>query len=176
MENMKTVVEFHLDGLSPELENKLREMVSAGKKPADAAFAINKMLLANYMRENSIDLVVAEYSGSGDSGGVDMVTFYRGERQVDVPRGRLSLLFVERRYHKDGDTVKFTTFDTYERSAFERMTDDALDLCGQDGWEVNSGGYGEVRFTLKSPQDEDVAVKITHNAYITEVETNEYDI
>jgi hypothetical protein len=169
-------IEFHLEALSPELENKLREMVSAGKKPADAAFAINKMLLADFMRENKIDLVVAEYSGSGDSGGVNMVTFYLGDRQVDVPQGRLSLLFIERRYHKDGDTVKFTTFDAYVRSAFERMTDEALDLCGEGGWEVNSGGYGEVRFTLKSPQDEAVAVKITHNAYITEVETNEYDI
>lgn len=169
-------IEFHLDSLSPELEKKLREMISAGKEPEEAAFEINKVILADFMRENKIDLVVAEYSGSGDSGGVDMVTFYRDERQVSPPKELLSLVFVERRYHKDGDTFKFTTFDAYDRSAFERMTDDALDMCGEKGWENNNGGYGEVRFTLKSPQDEDVAVKITHNAYITEVETNEYDI
>jgi hypothetical protein len=169
-------IEFDLTKLSTELETKLREMVSAGKKPDDAEFAINKMLLANYMRENKIDLVVAEYSGSGDNGGVDTVTFYRGERQVSPPQELLSLVFVERRYHQDGDTVKFTTFDTSADSAFEMMTDDALNLCGQDGWEINDGGYGEARFKLENPEDEAVVVQVTHNTYITDVETDEYDL
>jgi hypothetical protein len=169
-------IEFDRDRISSELETKLRDMLSAGKKPADAVFEINKRILANYMRENKIDLVFAGYSGSEDNGCVDVLVFYRGDRKVSSPKGLLSLVFVGRRYHKDGDIFKFTTFDTDARNSFERMTDDALDLCGHGGWEINDGGYGEARFKLENPEDEAVVVQVTHNTYITDVETDSYDL
>jgi hypothetical protein len=176
MESMKTVVEFHLTGLSPELETKLREMIAAGKKPADVEFEINKVILANYMREHKIDLVVAEYEGSGDSGGVEYVTFFREGHQVDAPQGRTPLVGADRIYQKEGETIRIKAVEVGASDAFSLPVYSALDLCGHRGWEIDDGGYGEVRFTLASPQDEAVAVKITHNAYITEVETDEYDL
>jgi hypothetical protein len=172
----KETIEFDLAGLSPKLETKLRDMLSDGKKPKEAAFEVNKMILANYMRENKIDLVVAEYEGSGDSGGVENVSFFREGRQVDEPQGRTQLVVVDRIYRNTGNLVNIKTMELGAIDAFSFPVYSALDLCGQGGWETNDGGYGEARFTLKSPQDEAVAVKLTHNTYITDVKMDEYDI
>jgi hypothetical protein len=169
-------IEFHLNGLPPELETKLRDMVSAGKKPEEAAFEINKAILADFMRENKIDLVVADYEGSGDGGGVGYVAFFREGHQVDVPQGRTQLVIDDRLLYQKNVKFRIRTVEVEARDAFSLPVDSALNLFVREGWDVGDGGYGEVRFTLKSPQDETVAVKITHNAYITEVETNEYDI
>jgi hypothetical protein len=171
-------IEFDLKNISPEFETKLRDMVSdgSGKKPAYAAFIINKMLIADFMRRSSIDLVVAEYSGSGDSGGIDTVSFYRGGQKVNPPQGRLSLVFVERRYREEGDIVKFTTLEGVARCAFERMTDDALDIRGHGGWETNDGGYGEAIFKLEGSKDDDLVVQVAHNIYVTNVVKDQYAI
>jgi hypothetical protein len=170
---------FDLEGLSisSNLKDKFLQMKEAGQTLENAVFAVNKIILADFMRSNNLDLVVVEYSGSGDSGGVDSVTFCIGDRQVaDTPQGRLSLLFVERHYRKNGDVIKFTTFETGAESAFERMAYEALDICGQGGWENDGGGQGEVRFTLANPQDEAVAIKVNHTTYITEAVEDEYDL
>jgi hypothetical protein len=169
-------MEYDLNGLSPELETELRDMLSAGKEPEEAAFEINKMILANYMRENKIDLVVAEYEGSGDSGGVDNVDFFREGRQVDEPQGRVQSVGADRIYRNAGYLVSIKTLEVGAFDAFSFPVYSALRLRGHGGWENDGGGQGEVRFTLASPQDEAVAIKVNHTTYITEVMEDEYDL
>jgi hypothetical protein len=164
-------MEKEFEGLSPKIAAKFFEIRMGDKKINDEEiFAANKAALGEFMRQHGLDRVVVTYSGSGDNGGIDEVTFFEGT-EVVVEQVPIALLEVDWNYKKQKKEVKVIKLKPDD--AFGHMAEEALCLSEHEGWELDEGGDGEVTFTLSG---DDVVVHIVHNQYYRGANTHEHTL
>lgn len=132
-----------------------------------------KDIIVFTMRTRGVVRAVGDYSGSGDSGQFDGVTFYGvGGGRVDVPETVTV-------------PVEFTNEDPYTGSetqtrevqslaaAVETLTLAALDASGHD-WYNNDGGQGQFVIELDPEHEDGYVFRLEHQQNITSVEEYEH--
>lgn len=132
-----------------------------------AIFDFNKQTLAAAMRGLGISSLTVSYSGSGDSGQIDEVSF---EPWTELGADDTAQAAVSE-WHWNGDDRR-----SHEQLVFaalglvdfaESLCDAAIALCDHDGYENNDGGEG--RFTL---QAEGASAELEHSDFYVERETS----
>jgi len=157
--------------LYPEIATKFFEIRIGIEVSEEEIFEVNKRALMRFMNQYEIDRVVVAYSGSGDNGGIDNVTFFNGDyvNSYVERRGKEICLIGMWERIKEEKLLKLPPTD-----AFGYMAEVALALTGHEGWELDDGGDGEVTFVLSS--EGRLVVRIEHNEYYTQVNRHEYEL
>lgn len=105
----------------------------------------NEKRLEAFFKAHDITSAVVEFDGSGDSGSIESVTFYRGKKILDDVRGTVTI-WQQGAAEFDKEANKWTHGEPVEkpcdiRRALEEHVYDALDRTGVD-WYNNDGGFG----------------------------------
>ena len=165
------------DSLVPEVlcaptEDELR--VAVGSQREDTArlvFAFNKSALAEAMRAIELTAVSVNYSGSGDEGMINEISFQPSSPQADSKVVRAAR--VVHLWHAETSTrsvsLVFEDADLFDLAA--DLCDRAIALCGHNGYQNNDGGDGT--FTLRA---DDAIAKLEHTDYIMESETSVHEV
>ena len=161
------------DSLVPEdscapTEGELRAAVGSQREDAERlVFAFNKSALAEAMRALELTAVTVNYSGSGDEGMIDEISFQPGNTQADNKSVRAAR--VVHLWHAETGVTRvslvFEVADLFDLTA--DLCDRAIALCGHDGYENNDGGSGT--FTLRA---DDAIAQLEHTDYFIESNTS----
>lgn len=119
----------------------IMQKYAAWEADAEKLVPKNKAGLLAFLASAGITLVTVTFDGCGDSGQIEDVTAFRGDKQADLPPGTVKVLFLS----QDADKPVANYL-----SAGEAIEDLAYDLLRQKhcGWENNEGGYGEFSFDV----------------------------
>lgn len=127
--------------------------------PSDDHF---KFILAS-MAMKGICKIIADFSGSGDSGSVDSVRFYDCDEELVDGLGTVVVPWQKSsKFYRDGKWVE--EVHKTSQSLHDVMTDlayTALESTGLD-WYNNDGGQGEVVFTMYPEFSVEVNVGINY--------------
>ena len=142
---------------------------------AEGQLQRNFAILGAALRHAKLDVLIIEYAGQGDDGGVEGLTGYVNvgpDRQMkpleDLPDCRI--LSVTNSY--DADTRKhsqqLTELEMTFEDAAEAVLDDALELNGLAGYEDGNGAEGSLTIWA------DGRGQISHGAYVVTQVTTDY--
>lgn len=138
---------------------------------ARALFDFNKHALAVAMRQIGFSSVVVTYSGGGDSGQFDEVSFL----PPDVEEGPTKPVVAVMRYRWDAEAHCGASELAFEDMALqdiaEALCDAAVSLTGHNGYENSDGGSGT--FTLQAA---DASSELEHSDYYTESDTSMHSL
>lgn len=132
--------------------------------------------LFDWMGQAGVAHIAASFDGCGDSGQVDEINCSDASRQPTLNVPDLQTVMVSVRYKQqryDTEQRKFMDFDmeTISVSALiEELVYHFLEL-EWDGWEINEGSYGDVRFELATTK---IVIDISQRYIATEDYTKEF--
>ncbi len=157
---------------TPPTQEGLRQIVMSNSDGASrAVFDFNKHSLAASMRQLGASSVVVTYSGGGDEGRIDAISFFPPE----VPAGDSSACVALMRYHWDPAAQCGATELAFEDMALpdvaEALCDFAVSSTGHNGYENGEGGSGT--FTLQAA---DASAELEHSDYYTESDTSMHSL
>jgi hypothetical protein len=153
-------------------EDELRAAV--GSQRLDAArlvFAFNKSVLAEAMRALDLTSVTVNYSGSGDEGMINEISFQPSSTSAGSKSVRAAR--VKHFWHAEAEarSVSLVFEDANLFDLAEDLCDGAITLCGHNGYQNNDGGNGT--FTLRA---EDAIAELEHTDYFMESDTSVHKI
>lgn len=169
-----TVVTVSLvpEDLCAPTEDELRAAVGSQREDAERlVFAFNKSTLAEAMRALELTAVTVNYSGSGDEGMINEISFQPGSTQADsksVRAARVVHLWNAETAVRSVSLV-FEVADLFDLAA--DLCDRAIALCGHNGYENNDGGDGT--FTLRA---DDAIAELEHTDYFMESATSVHKV
>ena len=102
---------------------------------------LNKEALFTAVSGAGIERVVIAFDGEGDSGQLEEPAAYRGDDQVPVPEGKITLHQVQ------WNSEHLSPQETSILHAIETICYDFLEQ-DHGGWENNDGAYGEFRLDV----------------------------
>jgi len=112
-----------------------------------------------------ITLIEVHYDGYGDSGSIEYVSFFKGDKQLkedDVASMGLPTSTVqEYNYKSTGDKDRYIT---KECTLVEKVMDCAYDFL-PGGWEINEGSFGDLKINTETAK-----ATLEHNHRIQETE------
>lgn len=145
--------------VTDDLMAKVRASMAEAVKSAQSRVKFNKPLLFGALSAHDITSVFVEFDGSGDSGQIDDIGFYRGKSRVsDNDKTRDSLV-------EGAVIVNNATWDENKKEwvrstktptiteLIEHICYDLLE-ANHGGWEINSGCYGTFVFKTKASEIE----------------------
>ena len=117
-----------------------------------------------------ITLVEVHYDGYGDSGEIEYVLFFKGDKQLtddEVASLGLPTSTTEEynHNHKEGESL----YKTVECTLLKKVEDCAYDFL-PGGWEINEGSFGDLKINTEKAK-----VTREHNFRIEETEYSEED-
>ena len=117
-----------------------------------------------------ITLVEVHYDGYGDSGEIEYVLFFKGDKQLtddEVASLGLPTSTTEEynHNHKEGESL----YKTVECTLLKKVEDCAYDFL-PGGWEINEGSFGDLKINTEKAR-----VTLEHNQRIEETEYSEED-
>ena len=120
-----------------------------------------------------ITLVEVNYDGYGDSGSIEYVLFFKGDKQLkdeDVASLGLPTSTVqEYNYNSKSDDDKYIT---KECTLVEKVTDCAYDFL-PGGWEINEGSFGDLKINTETAK---ATLEHNHRIQETEYMEEEFDL
>jgi hypothetical protein len=129
----------------------------------------NKLKIIKEIKtKTNIKFVEVSYSGAGDSGAIDQVTFFDSTETViphkDIPS--IKIKYIETSYSlfsRDDDSVDSTT--EKEVCLPEALEDFCWDILSfkRGGWEINDGSEGYLKFDIDKG-----TLSLNHTEYYTE--------
>lgn len=141
------------------------------KRDAHSRVLKNRDSISTALKNLEITSVVINYSGSGDCGGIDEVSLYKGDELVEM-NGEV-LISTET---SSWDSKKSIWINqTIEKicslkEALETFLYDWLE-CKYSGWEINDGSSGECTISVATNK-----FLLNHTTYYTESETTEHSL
>jgi hypothetical protein len=147
----------------------LRLSVEADPNSADRAiFEFNKLALAGALRALGITRVTVEYSGGGDEGRTESITFEPNDQHTSHT---VNVALMKYRWDEEracgGSELAFD--DMALDQVAEALCDTAISLTGHNGYENNDGGAGT--FVLQAA---DATAELEHSDYYTESDTTSH--
>ena len=117
-----------------------------------------------------ITFAEAHYDGYGDSGTIEYVLFFKGDKQLEEDEvaslGLPTSTTEEYNHnHKEGESL----YKTVECTLLQKVEDCAYDFL-PGGWEINEGSFGDLKINT-----EKATVTREHNYRIEETEYSEED-
>lgn len=151
-------------------------------------FEVNKKAVFAVMEEVMKRLgasrlaVTGVYSGSGDEGGVEDVTVEAWKDDQRIELGLEHFPSVEETFvQSDFDPGRKAWVEHAPETrtvsiqvAVERLTEDAIDIAGHRGYEINDGGHGE--FTLSVSAGEEPTAYLKHHDYYVDETASEHTL
>ncbi len=120
-----------------------------------------------------ITLVEVNYDGYGDSGSIEYVLFFKGDKQLkdeDVASlGLPTSTLQEYNYKMTGDDDRYIT---RECTLVEKVTDCAYDFL-PGGWEINEGSFGDLKINTETAK---ATLEHNHRIQETEYMEEEFDL
>jgi len=120
-----------------------------------------------------ITLAEVHYDGYGDSGTIEYVLFFKGDKQLSEDEvaslGLPTSTTEEYNYsHKEGES----RYKTVECTLLQKVEDCAYDFL-PGGWEINEGSFGDLKIDTEKAK-----ATLEHNYRIEETEYSEeeYDL
>ena len=115
-----------------------------------------------------ITLVEVHYDGYGDSGEIEYVLFFKGDKQLEedeVTSLGLPTSTIEEynHSHKEGES----RYKTVECTLLQKVEDCAYDFL-PGGWEINEGSFGDLKINTEKAK-----ATLEHNYRIQETEYSE---
>jgi hypothetical protein len=101
----------------------------------------NKAAVFDTLATASIERVLVEFDGEGDSGQINSVTGFCGKERTEFPKTTVSVQEIA-----CGNTTAVSTQTTLE-CAIETLCYDYLEVT-HGGWENNDGAFGEFHFDV----------------------------
>lgn len=105
------------------------------------AMEINKATVFAALAAASITIVIAEFDGEGDSGGIESVLAYNGDTRIELPAG--SVPFHQVQFGADAPVMVQQTL----HEAIESLCYDCL-AEKHGSWENDDGAYGTFTFNV----------------------------
>lgn len=137
------------------LEREQREF----EKLCESIRSANKATLFDALAEAGVTSVVVTFDGYGDSGQIEDITAYAGDRAVDLPAVAVEIV------HAEWGQSALDRASLSMRRAIEQLAYDFLRET-HCGWENNEGAYGDFTFN--------VATRSITLDYNERIETSEY--
>lgn len=143
----------------------------------------NKEIIFKVLRSLKIKEVIVYYSGYGDSGQIEDLTFYRSSKKpIQIQPLTRGLKISGLKSCTGGYTINPNGGFGFTRSYEDKPTTSDLEEVVRDfcyelledkhgGWEINSGSNGEFRFSV--PEN---TIHWNHNDIIESTETSSYTI
>ena len=120
-----------------------------------------------------ITLVEVHYDGYGDSGQIEYLLLFKGDKQLkdeDVASLGLPTSTVqEYNYNSKSDDDKYIT---KECTLVEKVTDCAYDFL-PGGWEINEGSFGDLKINTETAK---ATLEHNHRIQETEYMEEEFDL
>ena len=120
-----------------------------------------------------ITLVEVNYDGYGDSGSIEYVLFFKGDKQLkdeDVASLGLPTSPVqEYNYNSKSDDDKYIT---KECTLVDKVTDCAYDFL-PGGWEINEGSFGDLKINTETAK---ATLEHNHRIQATEYMEEKFDL
>jgi len=130
---------------------------------------INISNAISWMKRNNIDTAIVNYSGSGDSGSVDSLEFFKAGKPInekkDLPTDE-NLRFDKIQYLTKTSKNCFQFKELNCDNFFRDLCYQALNCSGNSGWEIDSGSSGYFQITS------DGQAKLAITNFSTEEETS----
>lgn len=152
----------------------------------------NINLIMELMRSIGIGKIIAEYSGGGDSGGMEDIKTY--PISIDIAKYKVQQFDIHSNsgYYfgrKDFEPIFPSNHRTFQWRYAEVSPNLVLLPANQaieeiwyacieqyfPGWEINEGSYGQLIF-VNDPEHEGCYVSLDHNQHYIETENTQYDI
>lgn len=131
----------------------------------------NRQAIIKAMRDNWIAKATVEYSGSGDSGQIEDVSFeYRERNGIDAMKEAVSVEVtkVSSEWKNEKWEEKKEKVETDLKSAIEDLCYDLLERT-HGGWEINEGSDGRFFFDAKTGN-----IDLEHDSHYMESERFEH--
>lgn len=131
----------------------------------------NKAAILSALKQADIHLVVVEYYGEGDSGGIEMLEGYRDGTKV--PFDDNASVVLKSGYYNYLEKTETITEKSYGLEEAIREFSYSLIEVRHGGWENNDGGRGEIKICAKPGAE---SVTLEHADYYREEHLSEYTI
>jgi hypothetical protein len=162
-----------------QIEDRLKEV----RNTFESVVQKNKQKIFNFLSFCKVSNVYINYSGYGDSGAIDSVSFYSGsspEKEKEIKSSKIDswpkisgLLRYEGGFYGsiyNNDQGQQNIEDNITISeAIENFCYDILEF-NHPGWEINSGSNGEIALDVRKK-----TIKLVHNEIIETTETHEHE-
>lgn len=102
---------------------------------------LNKAILFDALTPAGITAIHVEFDGYGDSGQIDDITAWAGEKTVEFPSGTITL------HRAEWGHEALTSNTTSIREGVENLCYGCLEQT-HAGWENNDGAYGEFQIDV----------------------------
>ena len=160
-------------GLGVDMKSIMEEMAEDRKKRATSA-ELNKAALVEAIKPIGLTRIEVDFNGSGDSGQVDEVRYFKGKKEPkDLETIKRTL--VQQAKINDSTTyceIKKEWVTTTKCPTIEELVEQiCYDLLSANhaGWEINEGSFGEFVFSFGNSNE----IDLTFNQRVESVETTE---
>jgi NAD-specific glutamate dehydrogenase len=127
-----------------------------------SANASNQATVFEALATAGIQSVIVEFDGEGDSGQIESMQAYVGERPVPIPQSVLTMRHIVWGATSER-TMELSLSEAVETLCYSFLTQE------HDGWENNEGAYGEFAFDVQAR-----TIELEHNARYRDVITHNH--
>lgn len=135
------------------------EMGRAHEAAAEAVRPYNKARLFDALASSGVTNVLVTFDGYGDSGQIESVDAYAGDKPVELPDHEITLATLGWRATEPTDSTLILA-DAIEHLAYDCLATTHL------GWENNDGAYGTFEFDVAER-----TIELEHDERFTDVQT-----
>lgn len=160
-------------GLGIDMKSVMEQIAEDRKNRATSA-ELNKAALVEAIKPIGLTRIEVDFNGSGDSGQVDEVRYFKGKKEPkDLETIKRTLV----QQAKINDSTTYcetkkewvtTTRSPNIEELVEQICYDLLE-ANHGGWEINEGSYGEFVFNFGKGNK----IDLTFNQRVESVETTE---
>ena len=130
----------------------------------NSVLARNKAILLDTLAQRGVCSATVTYSGVGDSGSIESMTFEIAKGPA-LDESAVITVLAQRSQFEDGEWHQTVIEEAVPiEQALRDFADEAIDLV-HDGWEEGEGASGNVIFDC-----ENATVRIEHTAYFTDAD------
>jgi hypothetical protein len=158
--------------IKPSLFGELQRNVSAC--PPDTrrlVFDFNKQALLETLRCLHAEEATVTYAGSSDEGQIDEVRLT--PETIDADAVQVQLVAMHQTWNAESSTSRASLAlePRNLRTALADFCDQAIDLAGHTGYEINDGGEGRLTISVGGGE-----VALQHTDFYTESDTCTYEL
>jgi hypothetical protein len=124
------------------------------------AVEANKTVVLDALSAAEITIVIVEFDGEGDSGGIESVVVCKGDARIELPAGSVPFLQVQFGADAPGK-VQQTLHEAIESLCYDCLAEH------HGGWENDDGAYGTFTFNVAVR-----TIELEFNGRFTDVATS----